>query len=58
MTATDNGRTVTAEKQKIIDQLNRIQEGFDEYAENLVSAERFQDALNELWDLLVKEETK
>lgn len=58
MTATDNGRTVTAEKQKIIDHLNRIQEGFDEYAENLVSAERFQDALNELWDLLVKEETK
>jgi len=58
MTATDNGRTVTAEKQKIIDQLNRIQEGFDEHAENLVSAERFQDALNELWDLLVKEETK
>ena len=58
MTAMGNGKTITVEKQKIIDLLNEIQKGFDEYAENLVSAERFHDAMNELWNLLVEEENR
>lgn len=48
--------TITIEKQKLINLLNEMQAGFDEYAENLESAERFHDAMNELWKLLIEED--
>ena len=41
---------------RMIDLLNEIQAGFDEYAETLESGSRFEDAMNEAWDLLKKED--
>ena len=48
--------TITIPRSALVKVLDNIQDGYEEYTATLQSGGRFEDAMNEAWDLLKKGE--